>query len=336
MIISTIIAPTCSDSENSGVVRERQTVETGIVERGDLTIYNDYTGSLEGIEQANLTAKIGETVTGINVSVGDTVQAGTVLISLDRTGPASQYQQARAQYDFASSTLRKMEKLFEGGAISEQDYDDTKTSFRVAEANFKAAREVVDIIAPISGVVTGINVNIGDQTIQGQKVVTVSRTDSLRLTVGVDPEDVENIHIGMTAAVYPAGERHAEVTGIVHRVAKSADPETRAFDVEVVIEGGKRKLRPGTFAGVSFPLHELRNITMVRDEAILLQEGIRKIFVIRGDSAIMRDIETGESSSGYTQILSGVEAGDTVVTLGQAFLPERSAVSFHGAESDSE
>ncbi len=322
--------------EASQVTEERQTVEVSVVERGDLTVFSDYTGTLQGIEQADLKAKIGEAVTTVHVDIGDTVAAGSVLISLDRTGPSSQYQQAKAQYDFAASTLRKMKSLYEEGAISEQDYDDARTAFRVAEANFKAAREIVDIISPISGVVTGIKVNVGDEIPAGRKVATVSRVDSLRLVVGVDPGDIEYIETGMPVIVYQVGDRDTRAEGRVGRVAVSADPETRAFDVEVVLAGGTPKLRPGTFAVTSFPLRQLRDVVVVKDDAVLLQEGIRKIFVVRGDSALMRDIETGESSLGRTHVLSGVEAGDTVVTLGQAFLPERSAVSIQAAENDPE
>ncbi len=322
----------CGQQEVNETVDEKYTVETGQVLLGDMTVYREYTGTLEGIEQADLSAKISETVTKVLVNPGDKVKAGSVLISLDLSGPSSQYQQAKAQFEFASSTLNKMKRLYEEGAISEQSFDDTKTSYRVAEANFKAAKEMVNVISPISGIVTDIAVNVGDQTSIGMKLATVSREDSLRLTVGVDQEDIEYISVGMPALVFSAGAESKTIDGRVHRVARSADPETRAFDVEVVIESNHYNLRPGSFAGARIPLLDLSDIVKVKDDAILLQEGLKKIFVVRGDSAFMRDIETGESSGGFTQVLSGVEAGDTVVTLGQAFLPEKAAVTVDGEE----
>jgi len=322
----------CGKQEINHEVEDKYTIEIGSVIRGDMTVYRDFTGTLEGIEQADLKAKIGETVTRVRVNPGDTVQAGTVLISLDSSGPSSKYQQAKAQYEFASSTLKKMKRLYEEGAISEQDFDDTRTSYRVTEANYKAAREVVDVVSPISGIVTDVTVNVGDQAFVGQKLATVSRVDSLRLRVGADPEDIDDITIGMSASVYPAGNESETVPGRVDRVARSANPETRAFDVDIVIEADHQNLRPGSFAGASLPLSELTDIVKIPDEAILLQEGLKKIFIVRGDSAFARDIETGLSSDGYTEVISGVSPGDTVVTLGQAFLPDKAAVTIDGGE----
>lgn len=70
--------------------------------KGDLTITKSFTATLEGEEQANLTAKLAERITSIRCKVGQTVHAGEVLVTLDKAGPTSQYLQAEAAYKNAA------------------------------------------------------------------------------------------------------------------------------------------------------------------------------------------------------------------------------------------
>ncbi len=308
-------------------------VQVGQATRGNMTIYKKFTGTIEGIEQALLTAKIPGTVVEVRIHPGESVRADDVLLKLDESGSSSGIEQAEAYYSNAKKTLNRMKHLFDEGAISEQQYNNAETSFKVAEANFKTARNMVKITSPISGIVTELKVNVGDQTFPGQKLVTVSRVDSLRLKFGADSEDIENLNVGDTATVYPVGEKDNTIQGVVTRVARSADPMTRAFDVEVSISNKNDMLRPGDFAGCAIALKKLSDIVMVPDDAIVLSEGMRKIFVVRSDTATIVPIATGESSEGYTQILSGVNTGDTVVTVGQGFLEDKTYIKATGAEA---
>jgi multidrug efflux pump subunit AcrA (membrane-fusion protein) len=138
----------------------------------------------------------------------------------------------------------------------------------------------------------------------------------------------------MTARVYPVGQKNDWIEGVVTRVASSADPKTRAFEIEITVANTESSLKPGSFAGCTIPLRELSGIVKVPDESILLREGLKKIYIVQRDSAWVTDIVTGESSDGYTQIVSGVNAGDMVVTVGHAFLQDRNLVTIGGEEAD--
>jgi membrane fusion protein (multidrug efflux system) len=313
---------------------ERISVEVARATLGDMTIYKDYTGTLEGVEQAVLLAKVAETVTGIRIKPGDRVNEGDLLILLEKSGPSSNFRQAEAYYGNAKKTIDKMKYLYDEGAISEKQYDDAKTVFQVAEANFKAARDLVEIRSPIAGVVTDVRVNVGDQTMAGQKLATVSRVDSLRLTAGVDPEEVGYIALGMTGRVYPVGQKSDWTEGVVTRVASSADPKTRSFEIEITVANTQSGLKPGSFAGCTIPLRELSGVVKVPDESILLREGLKKIYLVQGDTAVIKDVVTGESSDGHTQIVSGVSPGDAVVTVGHAFLQDKSLITIGREEAN--
>jgi len=337
LLISLMLILSCGGAETTeeNGDTERVAVEVARAELGILKIYRDFTGSLEGIEQADLTAKLGETITNVKVRSGDRVKAGDVVMTFDRTGPTSKYQQAKAQYELADKTLKKMRNLYDQGAISEYEYDNYKASHTVAKAEYRAAREVVDVPSPIRGVVTDIAVNEGDQTFVGQKVATVSRVDSLRMTLGVDPADLPYIQKGRVVTVYPAGDKDFTVDGVIRRVASSADPDTRAFSIEVVVEADQSRLRPGSFAGCTIPLRDIQEVVLVPDEAVMMQEGIKRVYKVNSDTAHAIEVMTGHSSDGFTEIVSGVTPGEAVVVVGQAFLQDRTAVSVTNVEEAS-
>jgi len=336
LILLLLLVVSCGSSDDSaGEHHEQVAVEVAQAVIGDMTVYRDYTGTLEGIEQAVLTAKINETVTAVKVRPGDEVKSGDVLVRLNKSGPSSSFERVKAQYEFARKTLNKMKSLYSEGAISEQDFDQAQTNFDMARADFNSAKEIVEISSPISGIVTDVTVNVGDQAFAGENLVTVSRVDSVRLTIGVDPEDIGYLKRGMDARVYRVGSKDEWVPGTINRVASSADPKTRAFSVEVAIGSAGPGFLPGNFAGCTIPLMELHDVVKIPDRAIMLQEGIKKVFVVANDTAMVRNITTGESEEGFTEVVSGVDGSDVVVTVGQAFLQDRAHVIVNNREAES-
>jgi membrane fusion protein (multidrug efflux system) len=312
---------------------ERISVRVSPATRGNMVVQRDFTGTIEGIEQARLPARLSETIAEVKVRPGDRVGVDDVLVVFDKSGSASGFEQARAYFENAQKTRRKMQNLFDEGAISEHDFDAAETAFEVARANYIAARDLTEVRSSIAGVVTEVKVNEGDQATVGQILATVSRVDSLRIRFGVDPEDIADVELGMSAEVRPVGRGDEPVYGVVNRVSESADPKTRAFDVEVLLAGNNPHLRPGGFAVCRLPLIHLTDVLKVPDDALVLQEGIKKVFLVRGDTAFTRIVETGESADGFTQVTSGVSEGDLLVTVGHSFLEDGSSVRIETGEA---
>lgn len=139
-------------------------VEMAIARREILSAAKQFSGTLEGEEQANIVAKISERITTINVHVGDAVNAGQVLVELDKSGATSQFYQAQAGFNNAKKTYDRMKALYQEGAISQQSLDGAQTAYDVAKANFDAAKSSVELTTPIPGVITAVNINVGDLT----------------------------------------------------------------------------------------------------------------------------------------------------------------------------
>jgi RND family efflux transporter MFP subunit len=324
LVLGIIILAGCGqqNAENHVAEPEKVAVETELVEYGSLVISKNFTGTIEGIEHAELTAKLGETVERIRVKQGDKVKTGQVLLSLDKGGASSQYNQAEALYLNAKKLRDKYKNLFEEGAVSENDLDQAVTQFKIAEANFKAAKETVNIVSPIDGIITSLNVNIGDQAYLGQHLVTVSRRDSVRLDIGVDPEDIDYIDVGDIVFLSLQGISDGVVEGQVSKVAGSADPMTRAFSIEIIAANDEGTLKVGGFASAFLNLYTLENVLTVPKEAVLIVKGIPKLYKINGDTAHPIEVALGLNDGTNLEIKSGIKPGDEIVVLGQSFLSD--------------
>ncbi|MBD3219039.1 MAG: efflux RND transporter periplasmic adaptor subunit [candidate division Zixibacteria bacterium] len=325
-----------NESSENAVEPERVAVETIIADYGSLVVSKSYSGTVKGIEQADLIAKLAETVKKVNESEGDRVKAGQVLLELDEGGPSSQYHQAEAVYENSKRLLKKYENLYEEGAVSENDLDRVETDFEVAKANFRAAKELVNVISPIDGEVTALNVNEGDQAYVGQHLATVGRRDSVRVEVGIDPADIDYVQAGDTVEITMQGANGKVVSGRIRGAARSANPDTRAFSVEIVANNKEGILKVGGLATARIHLYRLEDALLIPIESVLIQKGIPKVYRLEGDTAHSVEIEIGRSDGKNYEVLSGLDAGQEIVVLGKAFLDDGMLVNVTNREGEAQ
>lgn len=188
-------------------------------------------------------------------------------------------------------------------------------------AHETALVEYTRIVAPFSGVVTQryasdgsmIQAGIASQT-QAMPVVKVSQNNLLRLMLPVPEENVAAIHDGQQVTVnVPALNRTFD--GTVTRFADRVQMSTRTMTAEVDVKNPQLTLIPGMYAEVKLRTAEARNATAVPPEAVDGTGDSQRLFVVDADGMVQtRKVHTGIQSPQYVQILSGVNAGDVVIT----------------------
>jgi membrane fusion protein (multidrug efflux system) len=310
----------CSQQEQASSDVERVIAVKAIVVRpSDRQITRTYTGSLEGEQQAVLYARLPEAVKEIVAHSGSRVKADDIILTLDKFGPSSSYAQTFSVYENARKNFEKMKFLFAEGAISESQHDAARTEFEVTEAQFESVRRMLEIHTPISGIVTSVEVSPGDLVQIGQALATVATTDRLRVKFSVNSDEVAMIKVGDDIVVRNDADG-ASATGRMVKVASSADPATRAFMVEAIIQNGDGNFNPGMFVHVDYILQELTGVLAVPREAVLTLDNQPTVFASVGRKAELRRVVLGPQISGFVVVTSGLNAGDTLVTLGQDYL----------------
>lgn len=309
--------------DNSSIEKEQAISVKAIITRPvSKELKKVYTGTLEGELQAPIRSKLSEAVAAIYVEEGEKVKANERIVGLDKNGASSSYYQTRSVFLNAEKNYNKMKYLYEQGAVAEVKFDEAETNYNVARANFEAAKQAVDLTTPIAGTVTSIDVSVGDFVTSGQQVATVASVDKLRIKLGVNAEDIKYFGVGDQVSILVESLSKSNAVGKVINVAKSADPVTRTFQVDVEIDNSKGIFKPGMFARAEIVIERFNDIIVAPQKAIVQRGGDKYVFLVNDDRAKLAKISIGEEFNGLVQVTQGLAPGDTVITLGQDYLDD--------------
>lgn len=283
---------------------------------GDLVVWRSFNGTVSGLRDAVITARTGDPVAAVPVSVGDRVREGQVVVRQAGEVAQARLRQAEAAYQQAERTARRLRPLHEAGAISDQDLDMVLTQLELASADLAAARDALALISPLTGTVTEVTARPGMIPEAGDPLVRVADLSELVVRVRGNAREVAEIRTGQPARL------ESGAMGEVRRVALQADPESRLVEVEIAFPPGSR-LIPGTLATVEVRVATREDVVQIPAPAV--QEGA--VWVI-GDEQIAarRPVQVGLQASERVEIVSGLEPGERVVTEGGSLLSEGARV----------
>jgi RND family efflux transporter MFP subunit len=333
ILISSLVFQSCGEKaqENTAIDRTSYTdtvsVNAQIVATGELSVMKTFSGTLEGEDQANIIAKIPERIMQINVKVGDYVKSGDVLFELDKRGAQSQFYQAQAAYLNAQKNFERMQNLLKEGAVSQQAFDGSQTQYEVAKANFDAARSTVEITSPLSGIVTAINVNIGDLANPQMPMATVANIGRMKLKFNVGEPDVPSIFVGQPAEIYSDINPDLVQTGRILQISKSANVQSRTFEMQAIFPNTPdRWFKPGMFCRAKLNMKTKKDALTIPMAAVVKDNNTDGVFVINDNKVQFQTISTGITDGTSIEVQSGLKAGDNIVTLGMSNLKNGTVV----------
>jgi RND family efflux transporter MFP subunit len=221
-------------------------------------------------------------------------------------------------------------------ASAEADLLDAKAKVRLAKAKVARAQVWVDylkIVSPYNGVVTRRSFHIGDfirDADQGGNtpVLTVARTDLMRVVVMVPERDVPYVNVGDPAVVEMDALAGEKFHGKVARFANSEDRLTRTMRTEVDLPNPKNRLRDGMFGRVTITVEDGTRGLTVPSMSVFRDRKAKQpaVFVVKNGRVHRALVETGQDDGSQTEILSGLSADDFVVRRPTADLTDGAAV----------
>ena len=278
-----------------------------------------FTGVAEGGEQVALAAGLRSRVLAVNAELGDFVTKNQVLISLDPYEPATanlNLESLRVAYLTVRTDSLRMERLFAEGAVSAQNLDHVRASCVQAVSLLHSARRAVEIDTPISGVLTALHVETGDFTVPGKAVATVASLDRIRVPLALSQDERDGIEKSQPVRLLLAGG--AILRGEVGKAALSADPETRLYDVDLIIENPNHVVKPGSLISPEILLASAENQPLLPVVAML--EGLSVYVVLEdatGTRAELRELKTGVGDGRLLAVDHGLSENERVVVWGQ-------------------
>lgn len=325
MLFAMLLFSGCVSEEEKAKSMEQIYSEEGVpvrTEKIEFTSFEakrTYDAVLSGIEESSAYALIKDKVEKVHVKVGDYVKKDDVVVSFPTDNPAAQYYQAKVSFENAEAAYKRIEDLFKTGGISQQELDNARTSYRVAQANWDAVEQSVLVRSPISGLVTKVNVRESDNVRKDDELFTVSRIDKLKAKVWVSDKEIRSFHKGLPASATWNG---IEISGRVVQVDMSVNKERQAFGVTVELGNPAKISLTGVVAVVSIDLYSNPQAIVVERKNILKEDDKTYVFVAKKGVAEKRYVTLGSRHELDVEVVEGLAPGDELITEGQIHLED--------------
>jgi RND family efflux transporter MFP subunit len=273
-------------------------------------------GTVRAKTRATLEAKVSGRIAILPVVLGQPVKAGELVVRLDAPEIVARRDQAEASLQQAERDWKRIAAMFEQQVASRAEYEAAETRRRVAEgaaAEAKAMLGYVELVAPFDGVVTRKWVEAGDLATPGKPLLTLEAPSELQLEADVPEAMASHVHRESRLACR-ADDVSGELTGVVSEIAPNADPGSRTFRVKLDLPSTPG-LRPGQFVRLQVPVGENRTLR-VPATAVVQRGQLEIVFVAMNQHAQLRLAKSGRCFGNTVEILSGLDANDSVVVDG--------------------
>ncbi|WP_374505639.1 efflux RND transporter periplasmic adaptor subunit [Flavobacterium sp.] len=300
-------------------------------------------GKIEAENSANLSTRMMGYVTKVHVKVGQHVNAGQLLVSInssDLQAKKAQVEaavlQATAGYNNAKKDYDRFANLFKQQSASQKELDDMTARYEMAKAGLEGAKQMrnevqaqfsySNITAPFSGEVTNTFVKEGDMANPGMPLVSVEGASRLQVTAMVAESDINNIHKGMPVTVL-VKSTNTTMNGEVAELSLSAKNTGGQYLVKINLAKTSSKILSGMFVNVQFPIQnktqstEKTTAVLVPQSALVHQGQLTGIYTVgTGNVAILRWLRTGKVMGDQVEVLSGLSTNEQYIVSAEGKL----------------
>jgi len=333
---------------STGCTKHSETVDHPIVSdvkvetitKASVDNYYETSATVKAKTNSVVASMITGKVTSLAVQEGDSVRAGQLLLTIDSRDTAQRAvganagvsaaqmgaQQAAQNKKMADVTYQRYKNLYNEKVITKQEFDQYSTQKNVAALEYQKAQAGVQqarsglgevrvyqsysrVTAPISGVVTQRNIDLGSTAIQGQPILTIESPGNQELVANVDESYLKKIHKGQEVNLVVDGKT---VKTKITTVVQSVDPTTRTFKVKLDTKG----LNSGLYAKVQIPVGK-KDAIAVPQVAIVQKGQLTGVYTVDDKNIISyRLIRTGKALGDKVEVISGLTDGDKIIVSG--------------------
>lgn len=344
LVFETVIHVIGTNTGKARLFRAPAPVETVVVQRQSLDEVIGGSGPVEQSSTVQLTSQVASKALEVPVKVGDLVKKGDLLLRLDDRLIQAQLDANREFVDVSNVKIRdqnrqverytalekkamgtplELEKSEIALADARQDLAKAKLTYRQAEIDL----ENVKVTSPIDGIILERLVNPGEFTHRDQIVLKLGSLNTVLVAPKITEEKMHSIQLGMDAeATFPAFPGEV-FHGKIVKIDPNIDPVTRTFIAYVEINNEDLRLKPG-LSGFVRIRRSVKSVLAVPNIALMNPSGEQpSVFVVNGNGqANLRKVRPGVVVNAMTEITSGLQEGEKVVTVGQLYLKENDKV----------
>ncbi|EIY5371579.1 efflux RND transporter periplasmic adaptor subunit [Klebsiella variicola] len=333
-ILSVVIflLPGCGDNQGNTTDPVR-TVRYVVVGSAQTLPALERTGEIHAHDETILSFRTGGRIVTRSVDIGDRVNAGQLLATLENTtsqnqldGAQADYEGAKASAQVAALNVNRMQKLMPTGAIARTQLDTARADWLVARARLKNsesalrnARESLGwtrLIAPRSGVITEVSASAVQVVNGGQSVLTLATGEALDVVFdiakpeAIPPQEQAGLRVSLLS------DPSVQASAAVRDISPQADPQTRTWRVRATLQNPPLAMALGASVTVTLPATGPHGYALPAS-ALSRVDDKPAVYVINPQSqAQLRVVVPAYYTATSVIISGGLEPGDRVITAG--------------------
>ncbi|CAM1370826.1 Efflux transporter periplasmic adaptor subunit [Tenacibaculum litoreum] len=340
-LATSLLAISCGKKETTNN-SNKPTVAVKVtkVTENDNNPFITVSGKVAATNSAELSTRMMGYVTNIHVKVGDKVNKGQLLLSINNSDLQAKKAQveaniikAKAGFSSAEKDYNRFKNLFEQNSASQKEFDDITVHYNVAKANLEAAKQMrneinsqfayTNIRAPFSGVVTNKFIDKGAMANPGMPLISVEGKGGFEVTALVPESEISQIKKDTKVDV-AIKSINKTVTGKVSEVSTSAKNTGGQYLVKINLDKTDVKLLSGMFATVQFPVEKTQkstNMVLIPSEALVHKGQLSGIYTVsQSNTAVLRWLRLGRTFGDQVEVLSGLSANESYIVSSEGKL----------------
>lgn len=278
------------------------------------------TGSVQANESVALSPEQAGMITRISFREGEYVKKGQALVYLNDEELRAQQERLNYTRKLMEESENRQRRLLEREAISQAEYDIALNEMRTNLADIKVVEAQLAksvIRAPFNGMIGLRQVSEGSYISPSEQIATLVNLDPVKVEFSVPERYANEVKIGDKISFTRNEQGGGTIrTGEVYAVEPRIDTETRTLRMRAISENKDRKLLPGMFVRITLVLGVNDDALMIPSQAMIAEMEGYKVFVIEDGKAVEKQVKTGMRTDRRVQVISGLNAGDSVLTTG--------------------
>ena len=284
-------------------------------------------GSVQATNRSEIASKISGTILKITVNLGSQVKKGELLAELAAGEIDAKLQQTRTQFEQARRNAEREKRLLQKNAATSESVKSLEELVKISESAYQEAqayKEYTRITAPFSGRITKKLANAGDLATPGKPLLILEDEQQFQVVLNIPEAIAAQTSQGTAVRVSIPAIDLAEA-GTVSEISHNAEGSSRTVLTKINISKHPL-LQSGQFARVSLAQQDSQTL-VIPAEAVSIYGQLARVFVVDNNYARLRIVKTGASYDASQEVLSGLSAGENVVTKSQSALKDGQPVT---------
>ena len=306
-------------------------------ETGNIYLTTELTGTVEPDDVVHVYAKASGDITAVNVKAGDTVTKGQVLFTIDTEQvdtAKNSVDSAAVNLQKAQSDLARMQILYDGGDLSDQEYEQYTNAVKTAQLQYNSAKTSYDqqvgyssVTAPISGKVESCSAEVYDRANMNGELCVISGEGEKKVTFYVTQRMLENLSVGDTLTVEKSGKTY---DAVINEINTMVDDATGLFKIEAQLADAD-DAATGSTVKLTVTTGKAENVMTIPVDAVYYSGGKAYVYLYEDGKAKKASIEVGINDDDYVEVTDGLSADDLVVSTWSNNLYEGADIQLAGS-----